>query len=237
MNNTHHRSFVTQNSIVFDIIRENNDILLMLEHFDIDFSAGNKTVLDICTEYNIHIEAFLSIANLYNGYFPNRNTTLPVESLNSIVIFLKNSHLFYLKDKYPELIGYIKTLKEDKNCNAKNIYLVEKFFTDYYNEVKEHLRYEDEIAFPFFLNLLNNDNSNNDFSSKTYSDHHSDIETKLEDLKNLLINDMDLGNNLSVKRRFYNSLSDLERDLMLHSIIEEILLTPSIERLETERNA
>ena len=48
---------------------------------------------------------------------------------------------------------------------------------------------------------------------------------------------MDLGNNLSVKRRFYNSLSDLERDLMLHSIIEEILLTPSIERLETERNA
>jgi len=237
MNNTH-RTYIKPETEIIDIIRENRCILLMLEHFNIDFSVGNKTAQHLCSENGISLEAFLAIANLYNSYYPDHNQPLPKESLLSIVSFLKNSHYYYRKDKYPELIGYIKQLKESTE-DTKDIELVEIFFTNYYNEVNEHLSYEDEVAFPFFLDLLNDTPqvSNNKFAVKDYTDHHSDIETKLEDLKSLFLNAIHLGTNLRIKRNFYNALSELEFDLKLHSIIEEMLLVPNIERIEIERNA
>ncbi len=239
MNHNHHRTFITQNSEIIDIIRENGNMLLMLEHFEIDFSVGNKTVLELCKENDVHLDSFLAIANLYHGYFPDRRTILPKESLNTVIKFLKNSHVFYTRNKHKELTDYINKLKENESCNSKNIYILESFFNEYFNEVKEHLRYEDEVAFPFFLKLINNGNSNNknDFSVKTYSEHHSDIETKLEDLRNLLLNDINISNDTMTKRKFYNGLVDLETDLKLHSVIEEILLIPSIEHLESKKNA
>lgn len=106
-------------------------------------------------------------------------------------------------------------------------------------EVREHLDYEDEVAFPYFITLLDSNKQNNDqevYSSGEYSEHHTDIELKLKDLKNLLLKYIKIDNDLDLRRKLFMSLYELEFDLYIHSLIEETILIPSGMDIEREQN-
>lgn len=218
---------------ILDLINENPGLLLFLQHFHIDFSVNNSTVGQLCKQYNIGVKAFLSVINLYNGFFPDREEVDNINDVNSILVFLKNSHSFYKDEKYPELKYYLNELK--RSSQVKDIELVEKFLDDYFEEVLEHLNYEDQVAFPYFYSIIEkaeHAKKANTFSVKEYLDHHTDIETKLSDLKNLLLKHMHFNNDLNTLRKFLNSLFGLESDLKIHSAVEEKILIPLISKME-----
>lgn len=224
--------FISAGKKMLDLISNNYSLLLLLQHFNIDFTVGNKTVREICAENIIDPDSFILIANLYNGYYPDRKKVDEIHDIRSILMYLRNSHSFYKNDKYPELKFYLSQLKNEHNSHEFE--LIEKFFNDYYNEVLEHLSYEEEIAFPFF-NKTQRDATRNEaktFSASEYLNHHTDIETKLTDLKHLFLKYITVSSDLNVKRKFLYHLSELENDLKIHSIIEETVLVPVIERLE-----
>jgi regulator of cell morphogenesis and NO signaling len=217
------------------LINENYSLLLLLEHLHIDFSVSDKSVASVCLENSIDLSVFIIIANLYNGFYPSKEEINSINDISVIIKFLRNSHSYYKNDKYPEIQSYINKLHEKHNTD--DIVLIEKFFKNYFNEVVEHLNYEDKIAFPYFCHLLDSDADYNksNFSVKEYREHHSDIETKLTDLKNLLLKHNVIKNDLAIKRKFLYSLFELENDLKIHSSIEEMILLPLIEQVEKGR--
>lgn len=219
-----------------DLIEENHSLLLFLQHFDVDLPVGNKTVGELCGEYNINLQAFLGIGNLYNGFYPTDRDMIDAGSISSVLLFLKNSHHLYKENIYPELELYLHRIKDEET--SKDFQLIAKFFDDYISEVWEHFKYEDEIAFPYFNMLLNGASGANvsTFSVKDYRSHHTDIETKLTDLKNLLLKHIKVKQDFNIKRKFLISLFELEFELMIHSDIEENILIPLIEKIEEANN-
>lgn len=216
------------------LINENPSLLLMLDFFEVDFAVGDKTIEKICNENNIKINVFLIICNLYNGFYPNKSDIKASEmDILQIIKFLKNSHRYYKKDQYPEVKSYIQQLYI--NQNKTDIGRIENFFNEYFEEVVAHLRYEDEIAFPYFSQLINDkcNSVSTGFSVNEYREHHSDIETKLSDLKTLLLKHISLKNDFTLRRKMLYSLFDLERDLYIHSAIEEMVLLPLVDEIET----
>jgi regulator of cell morphogenesis and NO signaling len=179
---------------------------------------------------------FLVFANLYNGFIPHRND-INSESfdIRAIIRFLRNTHQFYIRDKYPKIKQYIKQLYEKQS--KTEIERIDFFFNDYFDEVLEHLNYEDEVAFPYFCKLLDDDTEilDADFSVNEYREHHTDIETKLSDLKNLLIKHISLKGDFPLKRKIVKSLFELENDLTIHSTIEELILLPLVDELEKNK--
>ena len=230
------KSYITKDKKMLDLINENYAFLLCLQHFDIDFAVDNKTVEHICTENKINLNAFIVIANLYNGFFPGEDEINKITDIESILAFLKNSHSFYIEDKYPELKYYLEKL--ENSHSSKDFQLIEQFFNDYFEEVLEHLKYEDEVAFPFFYKLQQKDQTikESSFSAKEYKNHHTDIETKLTDLKNLFLKHIKIKSDINIKRKFLNTLFGLEFDLKIHSVIEEKILIPLIEKIEVQQN-
>jgi regulator of cell morphogenesis and NO signaling len=230
------KTYITNDKKMLDLINENYSLLLCLQHFDIDFSVDNKTVQELCSENKINLNAFIVIANLYNGFFPTENEIDKIDDITPILSFLKKSHSFYVEDKYPELKYYLGIIKNTHN--SKDFQLIEQFFNDYFEEVLEHLKYEDEIAFPYFYSLLQNGKVNliKSFSTNEYRNHHTDIETKLTDLKNLFLKHIKIKSDLNTKRKFLNTLFGLEFDLKIHSVIEEKILIPLIEKTEAQQN-
>lgn len=229
------RVFSKPTMLLSDVISENHFVLLMLEHFEIDFCAPNKTIEDICKEKNISIRVFTTICNLYNGFNPPRRENYPYSDVSDIIRFLKNTHNFYKLDKYPEIRGFISQLP--KKNHEDEIRLIEKFFDEYFAEVSEHLNYEELIAFPYFCSLIQpagqpDDKDAKKFSVKEYHDHHSDIESKLADLKNLLLKHVTLNDELALRRKLLFSLFELEFDLRIHSTIEDLILIPLVEKIE-----
>lgn len=221
-----------------DLIDGNPYLLLMLQHFNIDFRVSDHTVVQLCNRYGISEQLFVSIANLYTGSGTRGEQPFTRNDLLHVIDFLKRSHNYYRFDKYPQISSYIRQLQE--NHPEKELKLLEKFFNEYFTEVMEHLDYEDEVAFPYFITLLGSEKYDNDrevYSSREYSDHHTDIELKLKDLKNLLLKYVKIEGDLDLRRKLFMSLYELEFDLYIHSLIEETILIPSGVDIEREQNA
>jgi len=230
-----HKTYIKPEMKMLDLINENHSLLMLLEHLEIDFAIGDKTVSQICKENNISQSVFLVVSNLYNGFYPNKEDIHSIDDILIIIRLLKNSHRFYKEEKYPEIKGYLIKLYEKHN--TEDIILIEKFFNEYFMEVLEHLNYEEQIAFPYFCKLLETGTiqQNINFSAREYKDHHTDIETKLADLKNLLLKHIKLENDLTLRRKILYSLFELEFDLNIHSMIEEMILLPLITIVEKQR--
>ena len=219
---------------VSELIKENPSFLLVLEHFGIDEILKDKTITQLGRQYSIGEFIFTAICNLYNGFNFVNQEKLDRSDIPVIVKFLSNSHRYYKNEKYPEILEYIKKLNIPDH--KKEMTMVEVFFNEYFQEVKEHLEYEENIVFPYFSHLFDNltPESEKKFSATLYLDHHSDIETKLADLKNLLMNHLHIKNLNSVKRKLLFALFELEHDLTIHSMIEEQILIPLAISLENK---
>jgi len=221
---------------ISDIIINNPYLLLMLEHFSIKKEVHEKTVNQICNENNINPSLFLCIANLFNGYKPSPVTVYISKDIQTIIKYLGNSHNYYVKEIYPLIQEYIKEIYKI-NLHPE-ILMIEKFFDNYFEEVNEHLEYENNVVFPYVLNLdeqlscKNNSYQLNSYSVVEYREHHNDIEEKLTDLKNLLIKYLPIENDQHLRRKLLFSLFELEYDLNIHSKIEDTILIPLVEKME-----
>ncbi len=228
---------VKLNMKVSDLVIENPRLLLMLEHLELNLIWNDKTILKVCQESGIRPELFIAIANLYRGFNVIGIDSFKTEDITVIVKLLKNSHKYYKHEKYPEILEYLKQL--NKSNNTRETEMLESFFIEYFDEVIEHLDYEENVAFPYICRLLNSQSSNSqivDFSVDDYSQHHSDIESKLTDLKNLLLIHLQAKSNGNLKRKLLFSLFELENDLKVHSLIEENILVPLMLDLERDGN-
>ncbi|HKM44938.1 MAG TPA: hypothetical protein VJY12_05710 [Dysgonamonadaceae bacterium] len=217
-----------------DLIEGNPSLLLFMQHFNIDLRISELTVSQLCKQYDISETLFISVANLYNGYKNKVQDPLTCDDILRIIEFLRNSHIYYRKYKYPEIRSYIHELQEQHA--SKELLLLEKFFNTYYEEVLEHLDYEDNVAFPYFTELVtyNNIPCNDKYSAMEYYEHHTDIELKLADLKKLLLKHIKIENSLNLRRRLLTSLLELEFDLYIHSLIEETILIPAGREFEKD---
>lgn len=228
-----HKTFIKPNMKMADLIVENPSLLLPLEHFEVEDAIHEKSVEQICTENEMNMPLFILICNLYNGFSLQSSDILPEElNIIDIIKYLEKSHHYYKTDKYPEIRQHILKLYEKQN--PKDIKIIEDFFNTYFEEVLEHLQYEDDIAFPYFTTLVLDGGKAYDssFSANDYEAHHSDIGEKLSDLKNLLLKHITLKGDNPLKRRILNGLFELERDLLIHSVIEDTLLMPLVSKME-----
>jgi len=228
------RIYVLPESKMSDLINDNPTLLLLMEHFDLNFNICEKTVEQICTEYKLPLSIFISFCNLYNGFPLMHSNIHDPKDIVVIIRFLEKCHIYYKTDKYPEIQQLIKHLYA--NNNTEVVKLIEHFFDDYFAEVNEHLNYEEKTAFPYFNKLLNRSYPVplNQFSVKMYRNHHSDIESKLTDLKNLILKHVNIEHDFAIQRKLLFSLYDLEFDLKIHSLIEEFVLIPIVEKVEKQ---
>jgi regulator of cell morphogenesis and NO signaling len=230
------RIFIISEMKIADIIIGNPYLLLMMEHLEINLEVREKTIEQICIESNINTDLFLTIANLFNGFKPTPMPEYSPQNIQTIISYLKNSHQYYLQEKYPQIKQYIEEI--NKINNHAEILMLGKFFDKYFLEVSEHLDYEDEVVFPYVLDLNNlltqikSGNNLNTYSVTEYREHHDDIEEKLTDLKNLLIKYMPQKNDRQIRRKLLLCLFELEYDLNIHSQIEESILIPLVEKME-----
>lgn len=230
---TFHPIKISPHDKLITLIGSNPHVLLLLEHLNLPLLVGNQKIESYCTKNNIDTNLFITLLTLYIGLPLPTDISLPASELPSIVKLLKNSHHYYLHEKYIEIKNKIH---EMHLVNPEpELSWVEKFFEDYMAEVREHLDYEEHTAFPYFLSLTQGKMSNNfQFSAKDYLNHHSDIEIKLADLKQLLLAHLPVAEDYKARRQTLQCLMELEFDLKVHTLIEEKILVPLVIQLEEQ---
>ncbi|HPR33556.1 MAG TPA: hypothetical protein PLK12_15760 [Prolixibacteraceae bacterium] len=221
------------------LILENPSLLLMMEHLRAGYVVHEDSVEQVCAREGISLELFLTLCNTYNGFPPRLHPGFGGNEVCTLIRFLRNSHQYYRNEKYPEINNLIDRLFRQNG--APEIRLVDRFFHDYFQDVTEHLDYEDKTAFPaicFELGLehaTGPDQPPRNFTVAQYREHHTDIESNLSDMKNLLLKHIPLNGDEILRRKLLFSLFELEADLTIHSLIEEAILIPLVKKLENDR--
>ncbi len=231
------KDYLSPDTELSEIVLSHPRTLLLLEHLEISVPIHSKSVSKICSEKKISEGLFVSLANLYMGNQITDRSKINISDLPVIIQFLKKSHSYY-HEVYPQIQVSIQSLQQVNN--SPEITMVEKFFREYFLEVKEHLDYEDEIVFPYIHTVYDCLNNKKPFdlvssySVTEYKDHHNDIEEKLNDLMNLLIKYLPQKNDMQQRRILFMALSDVNFDLGIHSRVEEEILIPLVEKAEDQ---
>lgn len=219
------RSYSAKDNMV-DLINEDYNILPVLSRFSIPLGFENKRIADVCCDANIDVEGFLYIVNFILSKkidLDKLDSISPIEIVN----FLHNSHEYYLEYKLPHIRQNLLCAL-DENHSDINTAIV-RFFDNYVEQVKEHFKYEENVAFPYIRELL--DGVASKYSIDVFRNHHDDIDENLSDFKNIILRYY----TTSMPHKMYDVLVDIyncEEDLNTHTDIENHILIPMIAHIE-----
>jgi len=214
-----------------DLIINNQQILYMLDRFNIPLGFKDATIEELATTNNVDKDALLAITQLIineesHAEICTRN------SLKDLLRFLDNSHQSF-RDKIASLKLIIDKFSED--ISGKYEIILKSFYNEYIEDIKKHFLFEEENVFPYIKTFFCDECQVENSCVKNISDfegNHSDTELKLKDLKNILIKYLPA----SIKSRYRNKilycLYDLEPDMNLHAEVENKIIIPLVKHLE-----
>ena len=222
-----------ENQKIAEIVADNYNQIVLLEHFGIPLVVQEQTVKDICKKYKLSTELFLTFVRLFNNERITHSTHFDEKDIHCIILYLTNCHQYYLQEKAPKIVDAVNLIVKN-NQNAGTT-LLSKFVDEYIEEITEHFAYENDIVFPYITALAKGKNTGSEYSVIEYKHHHSNIDDKLVDIKNLLIKYLPFEDKEHLRRNLLASLFELEYDLKIHSHIEDVILIPLVENYEQKQ--
>ncbi|MFI3282702.1 MAG: hemerythrin domain-containing protein [Rikenellaceae bacterium] len=218
-----------------ELICGNYPMLLVMSRFGIDLGFGDDSIGEACEKNGVDTYTFLTVANLLiKRNKINRNkealgTDYSQISLPSLIKYLHNSHSYFLEFRLPlirkELVGAL-----DGGSDVSFVIL--NYFDEYVAEVHKHMMYEENMLFPYINSVICGDPI--EYSIEAFSKHHDKVETKLSELKKILIKYYPVKTTNELNNVLYDIFS-CERDLASHNNIEDFLLVPTMKVFETTK--
>ena len=217
-----------QSDKLINIIRDNYNILQSLGSFGLSLGFGDKTVQEVCEEQHVDTYTFLAVVNFtINGYIERDHVDRL--SLPTLLHYLKASHQYYLGFLLPAIRN---GLTEALDTSDQLAHLILKFFDDYAHSISRHMRYEEKTVFPYVTSLLEG-NPIGSYNFDTFSKHHQQIDTKLRELKNIIIKYLPADSHRSnqLGATLYN-IYNCETWLGQHAKVEDQIFAPAVRYIE-----
>jgi len=215
---------------MYDLISDNYFMLLIINRFNISLGFGEKTIEEVCKLNNVNVDTFLCVSNLllnkdYKVDINNNNISLP-----QLLSYLIASHNIFLNSKLPDIRKRLLSALE----NEKNAVSIINFYDNYVAEVRKHMKFEEDTVFPYINSLINGEIFKEKYSIKQFSDHHENIDIKLNDLRNIIIRYYSIKSTIELNNVLYD-MFNCSKDLSLHNNIEDFILIPLIKKIEKKR--
>lgn len=213
-----------------DLIHTDYKLLLLLPRFGLNLGFGDKSVEECCRQHHISEKLFVMICNVYafSHYLPGEEELNQVD-INQLLLYLKKSHSYYLDNRILTIQSQLADISENEGTQQKKI--LNRFFEEYKNEVIHHFEYEEKIVFPYISEMKTGVNQDG-YSIEIFEQNHSNIEDKLNDLKNIVIKYLPETALLLEKTNMLFNIFSLEEDLCKHALIEDKILIPLVQKQE-----
>ncbi len=228
--------YFTENAQMWDVIRYEPKVLQVLSRFCIPLGVGEHTVKEVCETNGVDSDTFIAVCNFIKHGEECAALFVDKIKVPSLMDYLRNAHDYFLNFQFPKIR---RKLIEAVDCSEKNevAFLILQFYDAYTAEVRKHMQFENNRIFPYVNNKLNGVSAadGGDPPSKEIDQYlrgHDAIETKLKELKNLLVKYGVPAANINFLNDVVFNIYTCEDDLATHCAVENKLFIPAITRLE-----
>ncbi len=217
-----------------DLIHLNYHILLVLQRLNIGLGFKEMSVAEVCRNHGVAPEFFSMLVRLQLEERVVVATPIRRDYFSHLLLFLKNSHDFFIREKLPYINTLIGRYSSAMEHEAQG--LLENFWSEYANEVKSHMEYEDSIVFPLIYSIYEQVEGTRVDTQLIHQFEvtHEDIAEALFDLKNLLIKYFPKTQNEALRNHIIVELFELEADLQNHQQVENLILLPMVMQYSLE---
>lgn len=230
MTNTYIKSFDSQ-SKMSDLISEHYDLLLVITRFGIPMGVWDKTIADVCEENNVDTTTLMTVLNAVANipHYPTKEELKGV-SVESLMVYLRNAHTYFLKFRLPFIREQLLLAMED-DCPTEVAFVIKKFFDDYVAEVNKHMNYEEKVVFPYAEDLIAHNKLSDKYSIAVFRKRHDQVEAKITELKNILIKYYPAKGGYELTAVLHD-IFESEADLAQHNFVEDHIFIPLMEDIE-----
>lgn len=213
-----------------DLICDNYSLLMVMSRFGLSLGFGDKSVKDVCESQQVDYQTFLAVANFISEEQYTYSGDKDSFSVPALVEYLKQAHTYFLDFNLPAIR---RKLIEAIDCSSTDnvAYLILKFFDEYAKEVRRHMEYENKAVFTYVEQLLQGQLSDS-YSITTFASKHNQIETKLKELKNIIIKYYPERENNNLLNAVLFDIFNCEQDLTTHQQVEDYMFVPAVAQIE-----
>jgi len=211
-----------------DLICNNYPMLLVLSRFGISLGFREKTIREVCQQNNVDEQTFLAVVNLLISGDREAPRNFGNDSIQCLLNYLHNSHSYFLDFRLPSIREKLISVLATNTDNAAKAII--RFYDLYVEQVHTHMEYEETTVFPYVRSLLSGV-KRGDYNIRVFCRQHDNIESKLSELKNILIKYYPPENADELNSVLFDIFA-CASDLASHNFIEDNLFVPMISQLE-----
>lgn len=229
---------ITKNNTPLEIIRQNRNTKHLFNRYGIEKS--NKPISYNSLSKNLNHNLIIDLLECYEDIEKIKLQKFSKYRLPLLIDYLKKSHDYYISKRIPEIEQSILILNFE-NESPPITRIVNIFFKEYKKDLIAHFKTEEEIVFPFALNLYQAVYLNKRVNSVTFEtnknkalsflESHKENDSELSKLHSTLLNFKLPSNNLSYFHILLNQLKNFHEDLHIHDSIEDVVLMKKIKFL------
>lgn len=213
-----------------DMIDANFRLLRVLTRIGVDLQYCDHSIGQACLLSGVDPKSTLMICNAHSldGYTPS-DPEMEGADAETVMKYLHDSHIYYNMDALVKLEKTVDELMEAFPQKQKEI--VARFVKGYKDELASHFGYEENELFPYIRSLAGG-NRDNSYCVDIYAEKHENAETKLRDLKNIIMRYLPGSCDNELRARCLTLIYHLEDDLHYHTTVENGVLVPMTKRME-----
>ena len=212
-----------------DLVCDRYAVLQVMSRFGIALGFGDKTIAEVCEENRVDAATFLAVVNMLMGLGVGADVSSEV-SVRTLTDYLHNAHGYFLDFRLPAIR---RKLIEAIDCSSSDVaFAILRFFDEYVAEVQRHMAYEEQTVFPYVESLLSGEKSTS-YSMEIFRRQHDQVETKLRELKNIIIKYYPSGSTNELNGVLFDIFT-CEQELASHNAVEDDIFVPAVERLASE---
>ncbi len=213
-----------------DLIFDNYSLLMVMSRFGLSLGFGDKNVKDVCEAQGVDYKTFLAVANFISEEQYSYNDDENAFSISSLMEYLKQAHTYFLDFCLPAIR---RKLLEALDCSRTDnvAFLILKFFDEYAKEVRKHMEYENQAVFTYVEEVMKGKLSDT-YNIATFASKHNQIETKLTELKSIIIKYYPEKENNNLLNAVLFDIYNCEHDLASHCQVEDYMFVPAVRQIE-----
>ena len=186
-----------------------------------------------------------SLLEVYTDTFDTESLKqLEACEIPMILRHLRDSHQLFLNKLLPEIEQSCYQIRRKYREDFPIQFVLSNLFLGFKLKLEEHIQLEESTLFPYIDQLLevikvgpnygNVKEVLNTYSVNHFLDEHDDVETALEEIRKLIVTHSSSLSHCLPFKMFLNQLKRFEKELHMHSWLEETFLMRKVDRLEEQ---
>ncbi len=227
----------TATKTVRELALENPSATRVFENLGIDYCCGGHKSLDeACATANVNVDDVLSRLEQARAYGAATPEDWQKRSMTDLIQHITSTHHVFVKEESPRLLNLIAKVVSAHGQNHPELLQVQETFSDLAQELASHLMKEEQILFPYLVNLEAAANGNAATPSSCFGTvqnpirmmfmEHDSAGDALRALREVTNNYALPADACVSYSTLFNALQEFEKDLHQHIHLENNILFP-----------